>query len=764
MEDPAYKAAHQQRLERLKALMEAREGADRSATCTATIPLPVAFHFQGISNPDIACLRDLAIGQLQILNDDYQGVNSDISLWDNGAAQFFPGIDNGESCIQFCLPTSGHPAGFGLNDGDPAVTINQTGNNSFNSNWSGYINIYVRNIGALGFSPLGGNGNGDGVTVDVAAFGAGAGCSGVSPSAPYDLGRTLTHELGHYLGLRHIWGGGCGDDDGIADTPNSSGSYGGCPANGASSCGSTDMHMNYMDYVNDACMYMYSAGQIAVMDAYASANLQNVINNAVGCDGPVATTAVVNFVTTEQTVDEGSSDCFAGGSKIITIPLEISSAPDEDVTVFFDVFGTATIDGDYRILNNTVTFPAGSTEEQSIEIELFEDVAEENIETIEVFFNLSVNSDNVVAGENTFSFITILDDDMAPVSGNTEIAIAQNLNEGFAAFNLAPFTTVHFYDQANGKLMLSVINPGSHDYGCTTVLIDRSDELNPGAFATTVGDVDFITDKTFFIDPENNNLFNSYRVRLYYTSTEIDGFLTESGREDFDLRMYRSDIDIQSELNNLELRMPTVDPFGDGFSYEAEFSAGMAGFALGVEALSLPVELTGFRAAAIEKRIDLAWATAAEYSNAGFEVLRRGPEEQVFQTIGWIEGSNEAQGASYEFSDVAAIPGLVYAYQLRQLDTDGTAMISDIVTASIAAEGLNVSTYPNPVADLLQVRITGAEESTLSLMGVDGKVFLKRSHSGSGLLNLDTSELPAGIYFLMTEGAGSVEVRKIIHR
>ena len=163
----------------------------------------------------------------------------------------------------------------------------------------------------LGFSPLGGNGNGDGVTVDNNAFASVGGCTGNNPNSPFDLGRTLTHEFGHYFSLPHIWGGGCGSDDGVADTPNQSGSRFGCPNLGVSSCGSNDMHMNYMDYTEDACMYMFSAGQMDRMENYISSFLGNVINNGVNiCEASEPITCNDNIQNgNEEGVDCGGTFC-----------------------------------------------------------------------------------------------------------------------------------------------------------------------------------------------------------------------------------------------------------------------------------------------------------------------------------------------------------------------------------------------------------------------------------------------------------------------
>lgn len=275
LQNALYRANYEKRVEKTSLIAKTRSEVD----CTDPIVLPMAVHFQNLNNPDESCLKALAQTQIDILNADYSAMNSDVSLWAS-VSQNYPGVDPTNACIKFCLADQNHPAQSGIPDGQPAVTF--TGVNGDNAPaWSGYINIFVRpNLGYLGYSPLGGTGNGDGVVIDANAFGSGAGCGQVDPEAPYDLGRTLTHELGHYLLLDHVWGeGGCNSDDNISDTPNQSDPNYGCPSSGTSSCGSVDLYMSYMDYTNDACMYMFSGGQASTMNNYVTANLQNVINN-----------------------------------------------------------------------------------------------------------------------------------------------------------------------------------------------------------------------------------------------------------------------------------------------------------------------------------------------------------------------------------------------------------------------------------------------------------------------------------------------------
>lgn len=769
MQDSDYAQRQQLRMQKMRLQLES--DGNRSADCANTIVLPMVFHFQNVNNPDVQCLRDLAAVQLQILNDDYQGVNGDIDLWSggNGSSQFFPGASNGESCIQFCTPTTGHPSGYGLADGDPAVTINQF-SGSFSGDWSGYVNVFVRNIGALGFSPLGGEGNGDGVTVDNSAFGTGAGCSGFVPGAPYDLGRTLTHELGHYLGLSHIWGGGCNQDDGVADTPEQSSSYGGCPGNTATSCGSTDMHMNYMDYVFDECMYMFSAGQVGVMDAYAAANLQNVINNAANCGdggdgggggggGPV--TRTIDFGTTEILVDEGTADCTSGGTRSVTLPLTISGAPEENVTIDVAVTGSAVAGEDFNAVTTSVTFPAGGTDDQFIEFSILEDNITEDDEFIELNFSIDAAVGNVVAGES-FAYIALLNDD-TDLADNNAVQTAANDNSGFALFNFGPFATVDFFDQNTGAVMMTLINNSAHDFGCTQVMVDRGSGNNPGAEPSPASEVAFLTDKTFFISPENNSFSDAYRVRLYYTAAEVAGFLQEAEQPVWNLRMYNSGNFISNATELIEATV-VQEEFGNNVYFEATYSDGLSGLAIGVAAATLPVEMSGFTATALEKSVVLNWTTAREESNEGFTVQRRAAGVDRFERLGWVSATAGNTGGDYAFIDRNAAPGLTYFYQLLQRDTDGTETASAIVSAFLEG-GARLTAWPNPAGDRLEVAITTETAGIMRLTTTGGRTLTEQDFaSGSTSTTLNMTKIPAGVYLLIIKTERETLVRKIVRK
>ncbi|MDA0912257.1 MAG: gliding motility-associated C-terminal domain-containing protein [Bacteroidetes bacterium] len=301
---PSAAKAHQAKVDAVNELLQSGNRDE----CDNPLIIPVAVHFQNTGIP-LDCAIEMALSQIQTLNEDFSATNPDIDTWYDLQPSIWPTIDNKESCISFCLATLNHPSGYGLSDGDFAVTINDVDNdqNDFDGDWAGYLNFWVRPIGGgtLGYSPLGGSGNGDGVTCDPAYFGS-VSCGGNSISGTYDMGRTITHEVGHYLLLEHPWGsGGCSSTDDVSDTPVTDGPQFGCPAGQTIvNCTAPILWPSYMDYCDDACLFMFSEGQVDRMETYVENSLQNLLNNAVtSCQE----TLCIGFDAMVSSVDESCS-------------------------------------------------------------------------------------------------------------------------------------------------------------------------------------------------------------------------------------------------------------------------------------------------------------------------------------------------------------------------------------------------------------------------------------------------------------------------
>ena len=235
------------------------------------IEIPVVFNVlykTAAQNVSLAQLQS----QIDVLNEDYAGTNADHNL-----TSTYNSVKAGDIGIRFVLDQvirkSTTKTSWKTNDA--MKKSSQGGINPTSPTTK--LNIWVCNLsgGILGYAQFpGGSSATDGVVLDDNATG-----NTGTAAAPFNKGRTATHEIGHWLNLRHIWGDAtCGNDQ-VGDTPVHNAANYGCPAAGhLSTCTGTpvEMTMNYMDYTDDACMYMFSNGQRSRMLAvFASGGPRN---------------------------------------------------------------------------------------------------------------------------------------------------------------------------------------------------------------------------------------------------------------------------------------------------------------------------------------------------------------------------------------------------------------------------------------------------------------------------------------------------------
>lgn len=286
--------------------------------------------------------------------------------------------------------------------------------------------------GLAGLAASGGAANTDGVVSSFDAFGSQAYAAGTY-NPTYNLGRTMTHEVGHWMGLRHIWGdGNCSVDDFCADTPGSDAANFGCP--NTNSCvdpapDPRDMVENYMDYTDDACMNIFTQDQkTRIRTVFNVSPRRMELANSTKCQPPAP---IIGFILDETTITEGT-DC---GYQDVVLSLGIQKAPSANATVSFTTSGSATLGLDFDIFPSSVVFNAGSTASQTVTVRIFNDGVVESLENVLIGLTITTSGDAILTtGILKDHLITINDNDYAPTPSVTVDIINADFNTGFNGF------------------------------------------------------------------------------------------------------------------------------------------------------------------------------------------------------------------------------------------------------------------------------------------------------------------------------------------
>jgi hypothetical protein len=313
------------------------------------VTIPVVVHV--LYNTATQNISDAQIqSQLTVLNADFRKLNSDASLV---PAAFSSLAADAE--VNFCMaqqtPTGAATTGIVRKSTTKTSFSADTDDAKFATNGSAawdatkYLNIWVvpaitsgGQSGILGYAQFpGGAASTDGVVIAHQYFGT----TGTAV-APFNKGRTGTHEVGHWLNLYHIWGddgSACTGSDQVGDTPNQGDENYGCPTFPTSSCSNGtngDMFMNYMDYTDDACMYMFTAGQKARMQAlFASGGFRVGLLTSNGCSAPSVSTCGTPASLSTSSIAQTSASCNWGavsGASSYTLKYGITGGTQTTVT------------------------------------------------------------------------------------------------------------------------------------------------------------------------------------------------------------------------------------------------------------------------------------------------------------------------------------------------------------------------------------------------------------------------------------------------
>ncbi len=315
--------------------METKRTQDTKATYVIPVVVHIIHNGEAVGNGTNLSNTQIA-SQIEVLNRDFQRLNNDAA---NTPANFLPVA--GSIDIQFVLAkqdpigapsdgivrVKGTQTSWSVNDNSifkslsywPAEKYLNIWVLSFSDETLGYAQLPISNLGGLEGSPE--DRLTDGVVIDNSAFGS-IDFGSFPLSTKYNKGRTVTHEVGHFFGLRHIWGddgSSCSGTDYVDDTPNQGGSYiNQCPTTSKTTCSSEDMFMNFMDYTDDACMNMFTQGQVGRINVVIQNSPRRAsLLSSIGASDPtpVAVDAGIRSIITP-----GSSAC--GDSMIPTIQIQ----------------------------------------------------------------------------------------------------------------------------------------------------------------------------------------------------------------------------------------------------------------------------------------------------------------------------------------------------------------------------------------------------------------------------------------------------------
>ncbi|MFZ9028623.1 MAG: PKD domain-containing protein [Crocinitomicaceae bacterium] len=290
-----------------------------------------------------------------------------------------------------------------------------------------------------------------------------------------------------------------------------------------------------------------------------------------------------------------------------------------------------------------------------------------------------------------------IDDVVVTGDGPILVQTAINTGSGMTA-NLGPNETVHFYDPATSRVMMTLENTSAWDYGCVTVDVDRdgtgASEFNQANIA------DHLHDKTFTVTPTNNNPTGSYNVTVYYEEAEVAGWEAATGNSRNNAEIIKvagnNAINDVTPANagtfTIENSPATLGAFNSDVTFTSSFSTGFSGFGVGIYNAGNNPPVANF------STTDVCVGSVTTFADASTNT----PTSWSWD-FGDGSGTSTAQNPSYTY----ATPGN-YTVSLTATNAFG----SDTYTQSVTVNGL-----PSVTASATSSSICEGETTTINATG-----------------------------------------------
>lgn len=424
--------------------------------------------------------------------------------------------------------------------------------------------------------------------------------------------------------------------------------------------------------------------------------------------------------------------------QIFNLNLDAPTLFDTQILIFPD--SSSTTDSlDFQILpSSLINIPAGSVGNIPITLRIFDDAAEESTEHLVLKYKFVTRRDLIPHCENQTLTVQISDNDLV-ISPYLIESDLLSISE-----YLGPNQKVWFKNPLNDEILACIENLDNHDYGCTTIEIDRT---GTGAIAFQQPLTDrFATQKTYLVSPDHNFVNGTYRISLFYNDAELSGWEAVTGNSRTALNLFKSSGAIANVSpsnagangwNNVMGDNPILNTINTSdLMISSTFYTGFSGFAAGKDAPEspLPIQLISFSGTALANANLLKWSfSSTETQICQLQKL----DNQNFKTI---YSHTPQQNQDYIFEDDLFEEKEIY--RLVTLDLNGK--LSVLSTVEIIRDQVWFSFNQN------QLQIFANEDFSIS--DLTGREIFKSS--GSQMINVE--QWPHSIYFIRFKESGKV--------